>query len=313
MRPAGVCGPLQFLCNGVGSLLHPVTSGVGNLVTSAIDSWLKGLADAALAPVLHVLGSALSHTPEVTGVGRVRSLWGFTDGLASALVILFVMAGAVLVMTHETLQTRYALKDILPRLVAGVVLANLSLLASGAAVSLADALSTGLLGSGANGAETRSLGHLVASATAGGVFLVILGLVAALLAVVLLCTYVARVAILVVLVVAAPLALICHALPQTESVAQLWWRGLAACLGIQVAQALVLVVGLDVLTGPSSGGVLGLGASGLVDLVVMICLLVVLVRIPTWAMRAALGGRRSESMRMLKSYVIFQGLKAVAL
>jgi hypothetical protein len=314
MRAASPCGPLQFLCNGIGSLLHPVTSGVGGLVTSAIDAWLRGLADSALAPVLHVLGAALASTPDVTGVSRVRSLWGFTDGLASSLVVLFVLAGGALVMTHETLQTRYALKDVLPRLVAGAVLANVSLLVCGAAVSLADGLSTGLLGSGAaQGAETRALEHLVTSATGdGGIFFVLLGLVVALLGVVLLCTYVARVAVLVVLVVAAPLALVCHALPKTEGLAQLWWRALAACLGVQVAQALVLLVGLQVLTGPASGNVLGLGTGGLVDLLVMICLLVVLVRIPSWAVRAVLGGRRSQTMQMLRSYVVLRGIRAVA-
>lgn len=310
---ASPCGPLQFVCNGIGSLLHPVTSGVGNLVTSSIDAWLAGLANAALAPVMHVLGAALSTTPNLTGAARIRSLWGFTDGLASALVVLFVLAGGVLVMAHETVQTRYALKDVLPRLVAGVVLANVSLLVCGAAVSLADALSAALLGSGAaGGAGTRSLEHLVSSAVSGGVFFVLLGLVAALLAVVLLCTYVARVAVLVVLVVAAPLALICHCLPKTEAAAQLWWRALVACLGVQVAQALVLLVGLDVLTGPGSAKVLGLGTGGLVDLVVMICLLVVLIRIPSFAVRAVLGGRRSQTMQIAKSYLVLRGLKAVA-
>jgi hypothetical protein len=317
---ASPCGPFQVVCSYVGSLLSPVSSagslltgGLGNLVTSAIDRWLKGLADAALAPVLRVLGQVLTATPDVTGVARVRSLWGFTDGLASALVVLFVLAGAVLVMTHETLQTRYALKDVLPRLVAGVVLANASLLVCGAAVTLANALSAGLLGSGASaGTEAKALEHLVTGTAAGGIFFVLLGLVAAVLAVVLLCTYVARVAVLVVLVVAAPLALICHSLPKTESAAQLWWRALIACLGIQVAQALVLLVGLNVLTGPGSAGVLGIGTSGLVDLVVMICLLVVLIRIPSWGVRAIFGGRRSQSMQMLKSYVVLHGLKALA-
>lgn len=313
MGRSGICGPLQFICNGIGSLLHPVTSGVGHLVTSAIDDWLKGLAEAALVPVLHVLGRALSSTPDLTSVARVRSLWSFTDGLASTLVVLFVLAGAVLVMSHETLQTRYALKDILPRLVAGVLLANASLLACGTAVTLANALSSGLLRAGAPaGTAADSLGRLVAGAVTGGVFFVLLGLVAAVLAVVLLCTYVARVAVLVALVVAAPLALICHSLPQTESAARLWWRGLIACLGVQVAQALVLLVGLNVLTGPGSGGVLGIGTGGLVDLVVMICLLVVLIRIPTWALRAVLGGRRSQTMHLVKSYVVLRGLKAMS-
>jgi hypothetical protein len=41
---------------------------------------------------------------------------------------------------------------------------------------------------------------------------------------------VVRVALLILLVAAAPLALICHALPQTEGLARLWWRATAACL-----------------------------------------------------------------------------------
>lgn len=58
-------------------------------------------------------------------------------------------------------------------------------------------------------------------------------------AVVLLVLYIVRAALVVGLVCAAPLMLLAHALPQADGFARLWWRGMLAALGVQVAQALV--------------------------------------------------------------------------
>jgi hypothetical protein len=62
------------------------------------------------------------------------------------------------------------------------------------------------------------------------------------LAVVLAGTCVVRALLVVFLVVAAPVMLAAHALPQTEGLARLWWRAMAACLGVQLVQALALAV-----------------------------------------------------------------------
>ena len=80
----------------------------------------------------------------------------------------------------------------------------------------------------------------------------LLGGVVAVLAIVLLATYVVRLALVILLVVAAPICLVCHALPQTEGLAKLWWRAFAGTLAIQVAQSLVLITALRVFL--ASGG-----------------------------------------------------------
>ena len=58
--------------------------------------------------------------------------------------MLFVLAGAVIVMGHETVQTRYSVKEIAPRLVLGAIASNASLWAIEQTVSLGNALAAAL-------------------------------------------------------------------------------------------------------------------------------------------------------------------------
>jgi hypothetical protein len=282
-------------------------------VTSAIDGWFRDLVTSALNPVLALLGRTVLSTPEVTG-GKVGVIWGITAGIANALVVLLVLAGGAVVMSHETLQTRYAAKDIAPRVVVAVIAANASLALVGLAVPVANALSQALLGNGVDPAQaTAAMRQLVVTPLgAGGIFLVLLGLVAAVLAVVLLATYVIRVALLVLLVAVAPLALIGHALPQTEGAARLWWRAVAGLFAIQLGQSLVLICALKVFFTPAGPGTLGLSASGgLVDVLVAVCLLWVLVRIPAWVSRAVFGaGRSSGVAKAFKVAFIYKAARA---
>src|SRR6266545_604501 len=139
--------------------------------------------------------------------------------------------------------------------------------------------------------------------------LVLVALVVVVLALVLVGCYVVRVALLVLLVVAAPLALACHALPQTEELARWWWRATAACLGVQVGQSLALVTALRVFFQADRATVLGLGPARLVDLLVAVCLLWLLVRIPTWAGRMVFAGRPGALAGAAKSYVVYRLLR----
>ncbi len=289
---------------------------VGCHVTSAINGWFTSVVKAALAPILQLLGHSVLATPQVTGPGRVADLWGAAAAIANTVVVLLVLAGGAVVMGHETVQTRYAAKDIAPRVVLAVIAANASLPVAGMAIALANSLSAALLGPGvqvgtATGALTALVGGSVAS---GGIVLVLMGLVVAVLGLVLLAVYVIRVALLVLLITGAPLALVCHALPYTDGVARLWWRAVAGLLAVQVAQTLVLITALRVFFAAGGHGALGLASSGgLVDLLVVICLLYVLVRIPSWVSRAMFAGTghsASGTVRAVKTVVGYQAARA---
>ena len=286
-------------------------------IEAAIDDWFRSLVTDALEPVLTLLGHTLLATPNVTAQSRIGGLWRMAEGIADAFLVLFVLAGGAIVMGHETLQTRTALRDVLPRIVVAAVTVNASLGLAGLAISVADSLSAALLGQGVDAANAAVvLRQLVlGSLASGGIFVVLLGGVVAVLAVVLLATYVCRLTLVILLVVAAPICLVCHALPQTESLAKLWWRAFVGTLAVQVAQSLVLITALRVFLasgGPATLGIASVG--GVVDLLVSACLCWVLVKIPGWVSRVVFSGSRGRGGigRVVRDVIVYKGAKALA-
>ena len=88
---------------------------------------------------------------------------------------------------------------------------------------------------------------------------------------------------------------------------------MAACLGVQIGQALLLVTALRTVFAADRAQVLGLDRSSqLVDLVVAACLLWLLARFPVWAGRAAISTRPSMLVRLAKSYVIYRLIRRAA-
>ena len=286
-------------------------------IEAAIDDWFRDVVTSALNPILDLLGHTLLATPNVTAQSRVGQLWQMTEGIADAFLVLFVLVGGAIVMGHETVQTRTAIKDVLPRIVFAAVAVNASLSVAGLIISTADSLSQAVLGQGVDPAQaTVVLRQLVLGSLAdGGIFVVLLGGVVAVLAIVLLATYVVRLALVILLIVAAPICLVCHALPQTEGLARLWWRAFAGTLAVQVAQSLVLITALRVFLasgGPSNLGIASTG--GLVDLLVSACLCWVLVKIPGWVSRVVFSrsGGHSGMGRVVRDVIVYKGAKALA-
>jgi hypothetical protein len=285
-------------------------------IEAAIDDWFRDLVTDALNPVLDLLGHTLLATPNITTQSRVGQLWLMSEGIADAFLVLFVLVGGAIVMGHETVQTRTALKDVLPRIVLAAVTANASLSLAGLVISMADSLSQAILGQGVDPSQAAVvLRQLVLGSLAdGGIFTVLLGGVVAVLAVIVLATYICRLALVILLVVAAPLCLICHALPQSEGLARLWWRAFLGALGVQVAQSLVLITALRVFL--ASGGATNLGIAstgGLVDLLVAACLCWVLVKIPSWVSRVVFSGSRGggTATRLVRDVIVYKGAKAL--
>jgi hypothetical protein len=286
---------------------HPGFFDIPGKVKKAIDDWFRGLVKDALNPALKLVGDTLLSTPQITGQPRVRQFWTYTLGIADALLVLLIVVAGAIVMHHETVQTSYALKDALPRLGLAALAANASLAISGQMVSVANALSSGFLTGGVDPAKAseRLSQFVVQTVTDGGIFLILLGLVCAVFAVVLLILYVVRAAIILLLVCAAPVMLLCHGLPQTDGLARMWWRAMTAALLVQVAQALLLALAVQVVFTPSGHGALGLRSTGsLIDVLVALCLLWLLVKVPFWAREMVSSRKPSMAVSVAKSYVI---------
>ncbi|MFE3182089.1 hypothetical protein ACFXKR_14645 [Streptomyces violascens] len=295
---------------GFGSLLD-----VPAMIVNAITAFLGMLVDQVMKPLRELLGATLLSTPDVTEQADIKRLWAGSLALAGGIYVLFVTAGGLTVMAHETLQSRYALKQIAPRLLIGIIAAAISLTVTGKAISLANALSYTLLGSDASDAGKGLIERVIPFALFGGHGMALYVLLIAILTIVLILAvlvgYIVRITVIAVIAVSGPLALSCHAHPVTDPVARMWWRALAGCLTIQVAQSVTLIVALKLFFAPGAT-LLGFPKPNqLGTLLAGLALFWILFKIPGWCTRVIfratpLHPQLPAPLRMLQSVALWR-------
>ncbi|MBN1174305.1 MAG: hypothetical protein JXA67_19200, partial [Micromonosporaceae bacterium] len=262
-------------------------------VRKAIRDFFAKLVKDNISSVMAWLGTTVLSVPDLTGDDRVKTLWTTSLVTTNAVFVLFIVLAGFVVVSRETLQTRHGLKQILPRLAVAGVAMNVSWLLCGKLLWATNALTAAIAGQGVDGkAAGDAVAQNLKSADFGNNFLLSLMCLCVLVAaIVVAITFVMRVACLVLLIGFAPMALVCHALPQTEGLAYTWWRAMGACLGIQVAQAAILLGAIRVFFTPTGPTILGAPASkdGFMGVVVCLCLCWVLIKIPGWMKQFVLG------------------------
>ncbi|GIF74108.1 hypothetical protein Asi02nite_36260 [Asanoa siamensis] len=296
----------------------PAWYDVGGQIRKAVVDLVVWAADQALQPVIEALGESWLSTPDLTGNNQVTAIWTTSLVVANGIFILFIVAGGFLVSSRETLQTRYGLKQVLPRLAVGVVLANCSLILAQKAIEVTNALTVAIAGNTIDGPTAASaIRQIVDEAMRGHAFMLALLVIAVIvMCLVLEFTFVLRLAALIVLIGIAPAALICHASPLTESIAHTWWRAFAACLGMQLGQAIVVMATVKVFLTPTAPTVLGLPTGdGLLSILVCLTMLWILIKVPGWTRRFVLGplgqrGGRGIIGQLVHTYLTIKTLGA---
>lgn len=298
---------------------------VSACVGEAFTAMLRTAVVEVVNPALELLSNTLLQTPQPTAVPRLAALWGMSWQIAVAVYGVVVVVAGLVVMAHQSVQARYGVREIGPRLLLGFVAGWVTLPLADMAVQVANAVSGRLVGGVDERAGMAGLAALVRSSVASpppvvGVApwpLLLAGLVVGLLLVGVLVGYLVRVVAVIVLVAAGPVVVMWHALPQTDPVARWWWRALGGLLSIQVIQALIIAVGLAViLPDPARPGrdspaaVLGLpgDGAGWVTLLVVGVLLWVLVRVPgwVWAQVKVSAGGRSTVTRLVTAALLYK-------
>lgn len=288
------------------------------MVVNAITAFLGTLVEQAMKPLRELLADTLLATPDVTEHADIKRLWDGSMAITVGIYVLFVTGGGLTVMGYETVQTRYALKQIAPRLLVGIIAAATSLTVMGKAISLANTVAHAIMGSdlsdAGQGLVERALPFSLFGPKGIAVYLLLLAVVELVLVIAVLVGFIVRVALMVLLAVAAPLALSCHAHPLTDPLARLWWRGLAGCLVIQVAQSMTFVLALKLFFAP---GATALGipkADQLGTLLAGLALFWVLFKIPGWTVQVVLRGSPIQQphtpapVRMLRQLAMYQVL-----
>jgi hypothetical protein len=262
-------------------------------VSGAVAWFFRLVISHALNPLIGLLARTVLSTPTPRQLPVLTQMWASSRAIAVSAYGLLILFGAVIVSCYQTVQTRTSIKEIVPRIAVGFVALNMSLTVAGLATQGANALSVAVLGPGVDpaGAAAALTHALDAHSLGSAVWFLIIFMVVLVMIVAVIAGYVVRVLMLAVVLVAGPLALACHALPQTERVAAWWWRVLAALLAAQVAQALTFAVGLRLFFTPGAGPVHSIAAlfgGGLPDALgsamLVLGLLIVMFYIPWWVL-----------------------------
>ncbi|WP_396446844.1 hypothetical protein [Actinomadura sp.] len=300
---------------------------MGCLAKQAVNGWFADLVTSAAEPVCDLLAQTVLGTPPLDSPGMVRAkdLWGVSQTIANTCYVLIITAGGVLLIAGHSLPgSELTPGQLVARLVGAFAGSNLSLILIGYAITFANGLSGAFLSAGAEAMEPSRVAeaitaYLAASLVPNQPFTIFIGLGVVVLALCLAFIYIIRVALTMVLIAAAPVALMFHALPITDGLARLWWRSITGVLAIGVCQSLILATAFRLLfsdvdgqPGDSGGGFPGIASGAGIDLLLALCLLWIMVRVPSWVARTIWRAAQPSALTgMVKSLILYRGLGAL--
>ena len=223
----------------------PPECGFSNIpacISEAMAEFFRSIVGPAWTDALTSLQDTGLTTPQLDEVPVMGQVWGHSQQIVLVSYGLVVTVAGLVVLTYQTLHTRTSIKEVLPRVVVGFVAANLSMLVAGLAIDLANEFCRAILGDLDPEQIGESMAETVKHDIDGGTILILLvALALRVMILVVMVTYVVRIMLTTVLLAAAPILLMAHALPQTEGIAFWWWKAFVGTLAIQIGQAFTLV------------------------------------------------------------------------
>ncbi len=297
----------QILVVNSGPSIDQLRQETPGLFQQVLGSLLGGVVTAlhgalAAAASLNFVGE----TPPGLSYGQpdVRRLWAALRDVANGALALVALAGGYNVLLRRHLGVRAdGAMELLARLLVGAILVNSSLWWASAAVNLENAL-CGLVGTaGFPGWDRLATTAVVALWTpaallaAGAVLLYLV--VCLLLAIQMLM----RLVLVDVLLIAAPLGLLCWILPQTQRWSRWWSTAFFGALVTQFLQVTALVLANNLLTAIGSGG----GAADVLGPFMGLATLVLVLKLP-----GLVGHQLSDGWGLLRGLVVGQAVRAVA-
>jgi hypothetical protein len=302
---------------------------MGCMAKQAVNGWFADLVTGAAKPIFHLLSQTVLGTPPVESgdMARARDLWGVSQTIANTCYVLLITVGGVLLMAGHSLPGgELTPGQLVARLVGAFAASNLSLVLIGYAITFANGLSGAFLEAGAEAIDPSRVAksiaaYLVASLVPNQPFTIFIGLGVVVLALCVAFIYIIRIALTMVLIAAAPVALMFHALPVTDGLARLWWRSISGVLAIGVCQALILASAFRLLfsdikhpgdSGSSGNHFPGIASGTGIDLLLALCLLWIMVRVPSWVARTIWRAAQPSALTgLVKSLILYRGLGAL--
>lgn len=273
---------------------------LAGIVEQVVLAFLRGLATALRDALAAVLASPLNFVTQTPPAGSyaspaVAGLWGVVRGIANGALALVAVWGGVNLMVREHIAAPYhEAMELIPRLVLGALLVNTSLAWTRLLIDADNALCAAV-GQASLPAWQQAGANLQAFAD------VVAGLLYLVTGLCLVLQMLMRLALVDVLLVVAPLALLCWTLPQTQGWARRWSAAFTGAVFTQFVQIVALKLGAELFTDltPASG----VGEAVLPSLL-GIALLVLTIRLP-----GLLGTRGGGGGGGVLRYIVYQQLR----
>ena len=289
---AGEPEPLGLLGQVAELLRDPNGWIAGSLVQAvvALLSWLAGVLRDALGRLCCESLNFITRTPPDLSYASptVQGLWGVVRAIANAaLALVALWAGLNLVVKDHLGAPYHEALEVFPRLVLGALLANTSLWWGRLAIDANNALCAALGQASLPAWESADQVDQAVVAVLAALIYLVMGLV-------LLLQQLARLALVDVLLVVAPLGLLCWVLPQTAGWARLWSSSFAAAVFTQFVQAVALKVGSSLIADFSVPA----ADAAVISLFLGVAVLALTLKIP-----GLLHGRTGQGFDLLRHYV----------
>ncbi|MFY1577356.1 hypothetical protein ACN26Z_20900 [Verrucosispora sp. WMMD703] len=287
-------------------------------IAAVLDRVLEWIA-ARVADVIDALWRLLSWAflvvPDVTALPQVQTISTRALVIANTCYVVAIVACGVVVMARDSVQARYGVAELAPRLLIGIIGANFAMPMCRELIALGNALIQALIGESVttDGSLDQLRRTIVDALTnpANALLTLVIGVVIAVLAAMIMVGWVLRLGLLVILVGLAPAALACHGTPWTEPAAKLWWRAFLGVFATVAGQGIALHAGLTVFVSPTANlPALGLpnDPTGTLNLFIVCCLLLAVTRIPGLVRRYVTGGQSRNVVGAFVRVAIVQQL-----
>jgi hypothetical protein len=239
-----------------------------------------------LGGLLAFLTSGMFLSPDVTVLPQVQTIAGKCALVVNACYILAIIAVGIATMVDGSVEMRYGIKELVPRLVVGLVLSNFAVPLCAVIIEVANSFAVSMVGTTAPTTEAVNMARTHVAAALSDPSTALIALIIGLLIVGLMFTlftgWIVRIGVLVILAGIAPLALACYCSPWPQGAAELWWRSLLGCLATPVLQAVAFSTGIQMLTDPHASLpiLLGLPGSDVLNLLLVTVMLWLTIKIP---------------------------------
>lgn len=227
--------------------LSELLANPGRWLTTAFTALLLGLGHDTTSDAVDFMnwllgnGNIITQTPPLLSYDSevVRRLWGTLRIIGNAALAVVTAWGGINIIVHPHIRAPYhGALELVPRVLLGGLLVNTSLDWTRFVIDLNNALCRGV------GAGGMPAWQAVLQPNAGAVLINLIAIVVYLvMGLLLLVQMLMRLALVDVLLILAPVALLCWVLPQTYGWARLWFNTFFAAVFVQFVQVLVLQLG----------------------------------------------------------------------